>query len=90
MDMRNRILPVALAAALACGAMPGYAQSQADRTGAGGVAPAAGQEVGSLATTALVVGGVIAGAVGIAVAASGGDDESSGASVATITSTTTR
>lgn len=89
MSMRKVLGLVVLAAALTSATVPGLAQSQADRTGTGGVAPAAGQEAGSLVTTALVAGAVIAGAIGIAVAVSSDDDEKT-PTVATITSTTTR
>jgi hypothetical protein len=64
------------------------AQSQAGRTGVGGVA-VAGQEGGSLATTAIVAGAVIAAAVGIAVAI-GGDDSDAKTPVSSVVSTTTR
>jgi len=89
MSMRAILRSVILTTALTAATVPGFAQSQADRTGTGGVAPVAGQDAGSLATTAIVAGAVIAGAIGIAVAVSSDDDENT-PSVATVTSTTTR
>lgn len=88
MVVRNSIAVATLIAALITAPIVGFAQSQSDRTGTGGVTHAAGQEQPSVATTALIAGGVIAAAVGIAVAVSSSDDESS-VSVSTVTSTTT-
>lgn len=89
MVVRNSFAVATLIAALAAAPMTGLAQSQADRTGTGGVTHAAGQETPAIATTALIAGGVIAAAIGIAVAVSSDDDENS-VSVSTVTSTTTR
>jgi hypothetical protein len=89
MVVRNSVAVVTLIAALAAAPMTGFAQSQTDRTGTGGVAHVAGQEGPGVATTALIAGGVIAAAIGIAVAVSSDDDETS-TSVSTVTSTTTR
>jgi hypothetical protein len=87
MVVRNSFAVATVIAALAISPITGFAQSQTDRTGTGGVTHAAGQE-SSVATTALIAGGVIAAAIGIAVAVSSSDDENS-VSVSTVTSTTT-
>ena len=89
MDVRRHIVSVALIVALTSVSVPGFTQSQAERTGTGDVAPVAGQDTGNLAITGLVIGGVIAAAVGIAIAA-GSSDHSNSTPVATVTSTTTR
>lgn len=89
MVVRNSFAVATLIAALAAAPLTGLAQSQADRTGTGGVSHAAGQEGPGVGTTALIAGGVIAAAIGIAVAVSSSDDENSVA-VTTVTSTATR
>jgi hypothetical protein len=88
MKVRASLVTATVVAVLATAPMVGLAQSQADRTGTGGVA--AGQEGSSgLVTTAVIAGAVIAAAVGIAVAVGSNDDNGTQA-LTTVTSTTTR
>lgn len=87
MGVTKALTAVVLAAALAVAPSMGFAQSQVDKTGTGGVA--AGQELMGVPVMGLVVGGAIAVAIGVAVAAAASDDENS-VSLSTVTSTSTR
>ena len=78
-------LPVALMSLLLAG-VPAQAQSQSDKTGVGSVA-VAGQESTSILMHPLVVGTVVAAAIGVALAVSASDD-SALVTVSTSTSTT--
>jgi hypothetical protein len=84
---RSRLtLGVVLAAAsIMAGA---HAQSQADKTGSGGIA-VAGQEGESLLTHPLTLGAVVAAAIGIAVATASAESSAVLTSTGTITTTTT-
>jgi hypothetical protein len=90
MNVRT-FVALSVIAALATSSVAGLAQTQAGKTGTGGVGAVAGQEGTSLATTAIIAAAVIAAAVGIAVAI-GGDDSNSGPGVAAsvVSTTTTR
>lgn len=87
MGVKKALTAVVLAAALAAAPSAGFAQSQVDKTGTGGVA--AGQEVLGVPVTGLVIGGVIAVAIGVAVAAAASDDANT-VSLSTVTATSTR
>lgn len=87
MGVKKALTAVLLAAALAAAPSAGFAQSQVDKTGAGGVA--AGQELMGVPVIGLVVGGVIAVAIGVAVAAAASDDANQ-VNLSTVTATSTR
>jgi len=87
MGVTKALTAVVLAAALAVAPSVGFAQSQVDKTGTGGVA--AGQELLGVPMAGIIVGGAIAVAIGVAIAASASDDENS-VSLSTVTSTSTR
>jgi len=80
---------IAAAIGLALGGVPAaaYAQSQAEKTGRGGVA--AGQELGGMPITVIAIAGAAAVAAGVAIASASSDHHNNTA-VATVTSTTTR
>jgi hypothetical protein len=71
---------------IALAGTPALGQSQADRTGTGGVA--AGQEGTPLYANPLVLGAIVAGAIGVMLAVAAADD--SPVSTTTVTTTTTR
>ena len=77
--IRLLCLPLLIALASA----PALAQSQAQRTGSGGVA--AGQEGPSLLANPLTIGALVAGAIGVMLVAATADDSP----VGTTTTTTT-
>lgn len=87
MGVKKALTAVLLAAALGAAPSAGFAQSQVDKTGAGGVA--AGQELLGVPVAGLAVGGAVAVGIGIAVAAGASDDATS-SSLSTVTSTSTR
>ena len=89
--MREAMLGALLVLSLVAAAPPGWAQSQADRTGYGGAV--AGQELPEypgLTMPVLVAGGVAAAVLGAYLAVTASDSEDAAASPAgLITSTTT-
>jgi hypothetical protein len=87
--MRSKLMLAIAATGLALAAPAGgFAQSQAEKTGRGGVA--AGQdELGGMPITVIAVVGLAAVAAGVAIASASSDHHNT-TSVATVTSTTTR
>ena len=89
MGVKKALTAVVLAIALAAAPSAGFAQSQGDKTGTGGVA--AGDEFMGVPVVGLAVGAAIAVAIGVAVAAATSDDQNAqSVSTRTSTSTTTR
>jgi len=62
-----------------------HAQSQSEKAGTGGVAPAAAGQDGFISTPGLVAGGLLAGAIAVVLAVSSNHGEVAGATTTTTT-----